>query len=115
MFTLNSLIYCFNQIDPTKNGGILMNIIPIILVFGVLYLTMIRPQMKRQKEHRNLISILSDGDEIITNSGILGKINKIKENYLMLEISESSGKSVEMIIQKAAVSSVLPKGTIKSL
>ncbi len=115
MMILDTFVFCLNQSSPAKDGGILMNVLPIILVFGVLYLTMIRPQMKRQKEHKNLISNLSNGDEIVTNGGILGKVVRIQTNYLILEIADLSGKSIEMVIQKAAVSSVLPKGTIKSL
>ncbi|UOF93865.1 MAG: preprotein translocase subunit YajC [Bordetella sp.] len=115
MITLNIFNSVIAQLGSTREGGILMNMLPILLIFAVLYLMMIRPQIKRQKEHTKLITNLMHGDEIVTNGGILGRINKIKDNYITLEISDLSGKSVEIIIQKTAISNILPKGTIKAL
>lgn len=86
-----------------------------IVMFGGLflfmYLMIIRPQRKRQKEHRELVSNLSKGDEIVTNSGILGKISKIDGEYVVLEVSDK----IELKFQRAAVHAVLPKGTIKAI
>tara|TARA_R110000787_G_scaffold4365_9_gene16852 strand:+ start:5875 stop:6207 length:333 start_codon:yes stop_codon:yes gene_type:complete len=86
-----------------------------IVMFGGLflfmYLMIIRPQRKRQKEHRELVSSLSKGDEIVTNSGILGKISKIDGDYVVLEVSDK----IELKFQRAAVHAVLPKGTIKAI
>ena len=93
----------------------LVSMLPIILMFVILYFLMIRPQMKRQKEHRNLVANLSKGDEVITGGGILGKITKVSDNYVTLEVADLAEKPVEMLLQRQAVSSVLPKGTIKSL
>lgn len=93
----------------------LVGMLPIILMFVVLYFLMIRPQMKRQKEHRNMVSNLAKGDEVITGGGILGKITKVSDSYITLEVSNLAEKPVEMLLQRQAVSSVLPKGTIKSL
>lgn len=93
----------------------LMNMLPIILMFVILYFLMIRPQMKRQKEHRNLVANLAKGDEVITGGGILGKISKVSDNYITLEVADLADKPVEMLVQRQAVSSVLPKGTIKTL
>lgn len=93
----------------------LMNMLPIILMFVILYFLMIRPQMKRQKEHRNLVANLAKGDEVITGGGILGKISKVSDNYVTLEVADIADKPVEMLVQRQAVSSVLPKGTIKTL
>jgi len=93
----------------------LMGMLPIILMFVVLYFLMIRPQMKRQKEHRNLVAGLAKGDEIITSGGILGKVTKVDDNYITLEISMAGDKPIETLLQRNSVTSVLPKGTIKAL
>nr|WP_257030389.1 preprotein translocase subunit YajC [Paraburkholderia bryophila] len=98
----------------TATGGIesnLMSFLPLILMFGVLYFIMIRPQMKRQKEHRNMLSAMAKGDEVVTNGGIVGKVTKVGEAYVGVEISEGT----EITVQKASVTTILPKGTIKSL
>ncbi len=96
-------------------GGALMGMLPIILMFVILYFLMIRPQMKRQKEHRNLVAALTKGDEVITSGGLLGKVTKVSDNYITLEVSELADKPVEIVLQRSAVSNVLPKGNIKSL
>ncbi len=92
-------------------GGGLMSFLPIILMFVVLYFLMIRPQMKRQKEQKAMIDALSKGDEIVTAGGLLGKISKVSEAYLTVEIADGT----EIVMQKASVTMLLPKGTIKSL
>jgi preprotein translocase subunit YajC len=76
---------------------------------------MIRPQMKRQKEHKALLAALAKGDEVISAGGLLGKVTKVSDNYVTIEIAELSEKPVEIMMQKASVSAVLPKGTIKAL
>jgi preprotein translocase subunit YajC len=93
----------------------LMGMLPIILMFVILYFLMIRPQMKRQKEHRNMVSALAKGDEVITTGGMLGKVTKVGDSYITVEIAELADKPIETILQRTAVASVLPKGTIKSL
>lgn len=93
----------------------LMGMLPILLMFVVLYFLMIRPQMKRQKEHRNLVAALAKGDEVITAGGMLGKVTKVSDSYITLEVSASSDKSFETVLQRNSVTSVLPKGTIKAL
>lgn len=92
-------------------GGSLMSFLPIILMFVVLYFLMIRPQMKRQKEQKAMIEALGKGDEVITIGGILGKISKVTDAYLTLEIANGT----EIVVQRAAVTMLLPKGTIKAL
>ena len=92
-------------------GGGLMSFLPIILMFVVLYFLMIRPQMKRQKEQKAMIDALSKGDEIVTAGGLLGKISKVSEAYLTVEIADGT----EIVMKKASVTMLLPKGTIKSL
>ncbi|CAM3829295.1 Sec translocon accessory complex subunit YajC OS=Castellaniella defragrans (strain DSM / CCUG 39792 / 65Phen) OX=1437824 GN=BN940_15521 PE=3 SV=1 [Castellaniella denitrificans] len=93
----------------------LMSMLPIILMFVILYFLMIRPQMKRQKDHKKMVEALAKGDEIIMTGGMLGKISKVSDNYLTVEIAQSGDKAVETIVQRSAVTAVLPKGTIKSL
>ncbi|MGO3890761.1 MAG: preprotein translocase subunit YajC [Paenalcaligenes sp.] len=93
----------------------LVGMLPIILMFVILYFLMIRPQMKRQKQHRNLVANLGKGDEVITTGGLLGKISKVQDNYITLEVASLAEKPVEILLQRQAVGSVLPKGTIKSL
>ena len=93
----------------------LLSMLPLVLMFVVLYFVMIRPQMKRQKEHRNLIAALAKGDEVVTAGGMLGKVTKVNDSYVTVEVSELADKPVEVIMQKSSVSTVLPKGTIKAL
>ena len=87
----------------------LMSMLPLVLMFVVLYFVMIRPQMKKQKEHRTMIDALAKGDEIATAGGLLGKVTKLGEGYLSLEIANG----VEVQLQRTAVVQVLPKGSIK--
>ncbi len=106
------------QIIPAQaadGGNPIVGLLPLILMFVILYFLMIRPQMKRQKEHRNLVANLAKGDEIVTSGGMLGKITKVQENYVTVEISQQEDKPVEIIMQRQSVASVLPKGTVKSL
>ncbi|MBV7484095.1 preprotein translocase subunit YajC [Bordetella sp. BOR01] len=93
----------------------LMGMLPIVLMFVILYFLMIRPQMKRQKEHRNLVANLAKGDEVMTAGGILGKVSKVTDSYITVEIAQQVDKPVEVLMQKTSVSTVLPKGTIKDL
>ncbi len=92
-------------------GGGIESMLLIVLMFGVLYFLMIRPQMKRAKEHKAMIEALQKGDEVISGGGILGRVSKINESYVTLEVSQG----VEMVLQRSAVQVVLPKGTIKNI
>ncbi|OGB20492.1 MAG: preprotein translocase subunit YajC [Burkholderiales bacterium RIFCSPLOWO2_02_FULL_57_36] len=92
-------------------GGNLTSFLPIILMFVVLYFLMIRPQMKRQKEQRAMMEALAKGDEVVTAGGVLGKITKVSDAYITLEIANGT----EVVVQKVAVTMLLPKGTIKAL
>ena len=89
--------------------GSLTGMRPLVLLFVVLYVTMIRPQMKRQKEHRAMIDALTKGDEVVIAGGMLGKVARMSEQYLGVEIAAG----VEVQVQRASVVQVLPKGTIK--
>ena len=103
----------FAQTAPAAAEGGLMGsltgMLPLVLMFVVLYFIMIRPQMKRQKEHRAMIDALAKGDEVATAGGLLGKVSKLGEGYLSLELAPG----VEVQVQRSAVVQVLPKGTIK--
>jgi preprotein translocase subunit YajC len=98
--------------DPT--GG-LMGLAPIILMFIVLWFLMIRPQMKKAKEHQKMVGELAKGDEVVTQGGIAGKIVKVGENYVTIEIATLKDAPVEVQIQKQAVGALLPKGSLKNL
>ena len=87
----------------------LMSMLQLVLMFVVLYFVMIRPQMKKQKEHRAMIDALAKGDEVVTAGGLLGKVTKLGEGYLSVEVANG----VEVQLQRSAVVQVLPKGTIK--
>jgi len=95
---------------PASGGDTLMGMLPIILMFVILYFLMIRPQMKKAKEHKTMIEALQKGDEVIA-VGILGKISKISDNYLSLEVAPNT----TIQVQKQAVTTLLPKGTIKDV
>ncbi len=92
-------------------GGTLELILPLLLMFGIFYFLLIRPQQKKAKEHKNMVEALGKGDEVITNGGLLAKITDVDENFLTCKISDN----VEVKIQRHAIASVLPKGTIKNL
>jgi len=86
-------------------------ILPMLMIFGIFYFLLIRPQQKKAKEHKNMVEALGKGDEIVTNGGLLAKITDSDENFLTCRIAEN----VEVKIQRHAIASVLPKGTIKNL
>ncbi len=93
-----------------SGGSQLMQLLPLVLMFVVLYFIMIRPQMKRQKEHKAMIDALAKGDEVVAAGGLLGKVTKLTDNYVGLEIANG----VEIQVQRSAVLQVLPKGTLAS-
>ena len=104
----------FAQTVPAAAAGgdmqsSLMGMLPLVLMFVVLYFVMIRPQMKKQKEHRAMIDALAKGDEIATAGGLLGKVSKLGDTHLSLEIASG----VEVQVQRSAVVQVLPKGSLK--
>ena len=95
---------------PAQGGG-MESLVLIILMFAVLYFLMIRPQMKRAKEHKTMIDALQKGDEVVAAGGMLGRISKLNENYATLEVSDQ----VEIQVQRTAIQLVLPKGTLKNI
>ncbi|HZF97926.1 MAG TPA: preprotein translocase subunit YajC [Pseudoxanthomonas sp.] len=94
---------------PPAGGGFGMLVFPIVLI-AVMYFLMIRPQMKRAKEHRAMLDKLARGDEVITSGGIAGTVTEIGDNFVTVEVADS----VRVRVQKAAIGNVLPKGTLKS-
>ncbi len=92
-------------------GGELFQIGFLVLMFGLFYFLAIRPQRKRQKEHAAMVAALTKGDEVVTVSGILGKVTKLDEDYVVLAVTDS----VELKFQRSAVHAVLPKGTLKAI
>ena len=90
--------------------GILMNLAPLILIFVVFYFLLIMPQQKKAKEHKALVEALAKGDEVITAGGMTGKITKVTDDFITVSIAEN----VEVQFQKSAISTVLPKGTLKN-
>ena len=88
-----------------------MQFLPIILMFAVLYFLMVRPQMKKAKEHKALLEALSKGDEVVTQGGLTGRITKVGDDFVAIAIADN----VEIQMQKGAISLVLPKGTLKNL
>ncbi|NBU88672.1 MAG: preprotein translocase subunit YajC [Betaproteobacteria bacterium] len=102
----------YAQTAPAAAGGAestLFSMLPLLLMFVVLYFIMIRPQMKRQKEHKAMIDALAKGDEVVVAGGVIGKVAKLGESILHVEVSSG----VELQVQRSAVVQVLPKGTYK--
>ena len=89
--------------------GSLGSMLPLVLMFVVLYFVMIRPQMRRQKEHKSMVEALAKGDEVIIAGGVLGRVSKLGETYLGVEVSSG----VEIQVQRSSVVQVLPKGTFR--
>ena len=87
----------------------LMGMLPLVLMFVVLYFVMIRPQMKKAKEHKSMVESLAKGDEVATAGGILGKVTKLGDSFINIEVANG----VEVQLQRSAVVQVLPKGSIK--
>ena len=101
----------YAQAAPAASpGGDLMGFLPIVLMFVILYFLMIRPQMKRAKEHKGMLDKLAKGDEVITSGGIAGTVTDIGDNFVTVEVADN----VRLRVQKGAVGNVLPKGTLKS-
>jgi preprotein translocase subunit YajC len=98
------------QAAPAQQPGALTSFIPLILIFVVFYFLLIRPQSKRAKEHRKMVSELKAGDEVVTSGGVLGKVTEAGEQFLKVEVADG----VVLKIQRNTVSMVMPKGTYKS-
>ena len=103
----------FAQSAPAAAAGgaesTLLSLLPLVLMFVVLYFIMIRPQMKRQKEHKAMLDALAKGDEVVVGGGVVGRISKLGDSLVYVEIAEG----VEIQVQRPSVVQVLPKGTFK--
>jgi preprotein translocase subunit YajC len=99
------------QAPAASQGGGIESILLILAMFAVMYFLMIRPQMKRAKEHKTMVEGLQKGDEVITAGGILGRISKVDDQYVTVSIAQG----VEIQAQRVAIQTVLPKGTIKTI
>ncbi len=103
----------FAQTAPAAAGGgaesTMLSMLPLLLMFVVLYFIMIRPQMKKQKEHKAMVEALAKGDEVVIAGGMLGKVSKLGESYMHVEVANG----VEVQVQRGAVVQVLPKGSFK--
>ncbi len=95
--------------EASATGG-LMGLLPLILMFVILWFLMIRPQMKRAKEHKAMVAALAKGDEVITQGGMGGRISEIDDNFISLEVAEN----VNIVVQRGAIATVLPKGTLRA-
>ncbi len=95
--------------DAAPQGG-LLSFLPLIIIFVVFYFLLIRPQMKRAKDHKALVANLANGDEVVTNGGLLGRVTHVGDSFVTVELAEN----VSIKLQKHAVASVMPKGTIKT-
>jgi len=97
---------------PADGGSLIGAFLPLILLFAVFWFLLIRPQQKRQKEHKAMVEKLQKGDEVVTNGGLLGRVTKADDqNFINLEISDG----LEVRVQRMSVAALMPKGTIKSL
>ena len=92
-------------------GDALTSFLPLIFIFIVFYFLLIRPQSKKAKEHKQMVEALAKGDEVVTNGGLLGRVTKVGDNFVELELAEG----VTVKLQRGAVGSLMPKGTIKGL
>jgi preprotein translocase subunit YajC len=99
------------QAAPGAPEQSLMSILPLVALFVVFYFFLIRPQMRRQKEHQQLVQGLSKGDEVVTTGGMLGRVTEVGDTFLKLEVA----KNLEVRIQRQAVSAIMPKGTLKEI
>lgn len=110
MFLIDSAMATPAAGAAAQSGSSLSSIVPLLVLLAVGYLFLLRPQMKKQKDLRNLISSVTVGDEVVTTGGIVGKVTKMEEQFFNLQIAENT----VVRIQRQAVSTVLPKGTMKT-
>ena len=99
------------QTDALGLGGNLTSFLPLVLMFVVMYFLMIRPQQKRAKEQRAMMDALAKGDEVVTAGGMLGRVVKVVDAYVTIEVATGT----EITVQKSSITTLLPKGTLKAL
>jgi preprotein translocase subunit YajC len=103
--------YAQSPTDALGLGGNLTSFLPLVLMFVVMYFLMIRPQQKRAKEQKAMMDALAKGDEVVTAGGILGKVSKVTDTYVTVEVAAGT----EIVVQKPSITTLLPKGTLKAL
>ena len=108
---MDFFIQSANAQGVMAGGADLMGLAPLVLIFVVFYFLLIRPQSKRAKEHKTMLEAIQKGDEVVTSGGILGKVSKITDSFIVLNVAQG----VEMKFQKHSVTATLPKGTIKEV
>jgi preprotein translocase subunit YajC len=96
---------------PQGQGDALTSLLPLVFIFIVFYFLLIRPQSKKAKEHKQMVEALTKGDEVVTNGGLLGRITKVGDNFVELEVADG----IIVKVQRQAAASLMPKGTIKGL
>lgn len=111
MFISNAYAQSASPLDALGLGGNIGSFLPLILMFVAMYFLMIRPQQKRMKEQKAMMDALVKGDEVVTAGGVLGKVVKVTDLYVTLEVSSGA----ELVVQKNSVTMLLPKGTLKAL
>ena len=92
-------------------GDLLSSFLPLILIFVVFWFLLIRPQQKKAKEHKEMVAAIKKGDEVVTNGGLLGRVKKVGDDFVLVELSEGT----EVNVQRFAIAGLMPKGTIKTL
>ncbi|MGK0169787.1 MAG: preprotein translocase subunit YajC, partial [Gammaproteobacteria bacterium] len=92
-------------------GGLLGSFLPLILIFVVFWFLLIRPQQKKAKEHKEMIGAVTKGDEVVTSGGLLGRVKKVGDDFVLVELAEGH----DVNVQRFAIANLMPKGTIKSL
>ena len=100
----------YAQAAQASGGFDLLQMLPLVLMFVLLYFLMIRPQSKRAKEHKSMLAALQKGDEVVTAGGTLGKVTKVGDNFVSVEVAPN----VEIQVQRSSITTMLPKGTIKN-
>jgi preprotein translocase subunit YajC len=111
VFISNAYAQSSSPLDALGLGGNIGSFLPLILMFVAMYFLMIRPQQKRAKEQKAMMEALAKGDEVVTAGGVLGRISKVTDLYITLEVASGA----ELLVQKNSITMVLPKGTLKSL
>jgi preprotein translocase subunit YajC len=99
------------QAETAAQPNGLMSLLPLIIIFAIMYFMLIRPQQKRMKAHKEMVGALGKGDEVVTNGGVLGKVTGLDDAFASVEIADN----VTIKVQRGAIANVLPKGTIKSI
>ena len=105
----------YAQGAPGAGDSGMMSIFFMVAIFVVFYFLMIRPQMKRQKEHKAMVDAITRGDEVLTSGGIIGRVTELGEQYVTVQVANVGDKPIEIALQRSAISTLLPKGTVKGL